>query len=82
MPPVSVPVTTLLSALRTELAADGAELAGRPATVSYARGCDVRSQDSSGFAAAVAVAKAAEVVVAVVGRRGRDVRARHVRRGL
>ena len=35
--------------------------------MSYARGCDVRSQDSSGFAAAVAGAKAAEVVVAVVG---------------
>jgi len=64
---VSVPVSTLLSALRTELAAEGAELAGRPATVSYARACDVRSQDSSGFAAAVDVAKAAEVVVAVVG---------------
>src|SRR6266581_591753 len=63
----SVPVTTLLSALRVELAAVGAEPTGGPATVSYARGCDVRSQDSSGFAAAVAVAKAAEVVVAVVG---------------
>ena len=64
----SVPVTTLLSALRVELAAAvGAEPTGGPATVSYARGCDVRSQDSSGFAAAVAVAKAAEVVVAVVG---------------
>jgi beta-xylosidase len=60
---VSVPVTTLLSALRAELAAAGAE----PATVSYARGCDVRSQDRTGFAAAVAAAKAAEVVVAVVG---------------
>jgi beta-xylosidase len=64
---VSVRVTTLLSALRTELAAAGAESAGRPATVSYARGCDVRSRDSSGFAAAVAAAKAAEVVVAVAG---------------
>ena len=63
----SVPVTTLLSALRVELAAVGPEPTGGPATVSYARGCDVRSQDSSGFAAAVAVAKAAEIVVAVVG---------------
>ncbi len=64
---VSVPVTTLLSALRSELAAEDADLAGKPATVSYARGCDVRSRDNSGFAAAIAAAKAAEVVVAVVG---------------
>ena len=64
---VSVPVTTLLSALRSELAAGGAELAGRPATVSYERGCDVRSRNISGFAAAIAAAQAAEVVVAVVG---------------
>src|SRR5690242_93723 len=64
---VSVRVTTLLSALRTELAEEGTEPAGRPATVSYVRSCDVRSQDRSGFAAAVAAAKAAEVVVAVVG---------------
>jgi beta-xylosidase len=64
---VSVRVTTLLSALRTELAEEGTEPAGRPATVSYVRCCDVRSQDRSGFAAAVAAAKAAEVVVAVVG---------------
>ena len=64
---VSVPVTTLLSALRSELAAEDAGLAGKPATVSYARGCDVRSRDNSGFAAAIAAAKAAEVVVAVVG---------------
>jgi hypothetical protein len=64
---VSVPVATLLSALRTELAAAGADLAGRPATVSYAHGCGVRSQDTSGFAAAIAAAEAADVVVAVVG---------------
>ena len=62
-----MPVTTLLSALRSELAAEGAELAGRPATVSYERGCDVRSRNISGFAAAIAAAQAAEVVVAVVG---------------
>ncbi|PTY06350.1 glycosyl hydrolase [Opitutaceae bacterium EW11] len=33
----------------------------------YARGCDVRSDDTSGFADAVAAAKKADVVVAVVG---------------
>jgi beta-xylosidase len=64
---VSVPVTTLLSALRSELAAEDADLPGEPAMVSYTRGCDVRSRDNSGFAAAIAAAKAAEVVVAVVG---------------
>jgi beta-xylosidase len=52
----SVRVTTLLEALRGELAA-----------VSYAPGCAVRSADTSGFAAAVAAAQAADVVVAVVG---------------
>jgi beta-xylosidase len=56
----SVRVTTLLAALR-------GELAGEPAAVSYARGCDVLSPDTSGFAAAVAAARAADVVVAVVG---------------
>jgi beta-xylosidase len=63
----SVPVTTLLSALRTELAAEDPEPAGKLAAVSYAQGCDIRSQDSSGFTAAVAAARSAEVVVAVVG---------------
>lgn len=63
----SVPVTTLLSALRAELAAQDPESAGELAGVSYARGCDIRSQDSSGFIAAVAAARSAEVVVAVVG---------------
>ncbi len=63
----SVPVTTLLSALRTELAAQGPESAGELAAVSYARGCDIRSQDRSGFTAAVAAARSAEVVVAVIG---------------
>ena len=56
----SVPVTTVLAALRGELAAG-------PETVSYAPGCSVRSRDTSGFAAAVAAAEAADLVVAVVG---------------
>jgi beta-xylosidase len=51
-----VQVTTLLGALRAELA-----------NVVYARGCDVRGVDKSGFAAAVATARSAEMIVAVVG---------------
>jgi beta-xylosidase len=51
-----VQVTTLLAALREEL----------PEVV-YARGCDVRGMDKSGFAEAVATARSAEMVVAVVG---------------
>jgi beta-xylosidase len=58
----SVPVTTVLAALRDEL---GDELGAE--TVSYAPGCAVRSFDTAGFAAAVAAAQAADVVVAVVG---------------
>jgi beta-xylosidase len=53
----SVPVTTVLDALRGELAAE----------LSYAPGCAVRSLDTSGFAAAVAAARAADLVIAVVG---------------
>jgi beta-xylosidase len=53
----SVPVTTVRAALCDELG---------PA-VSYAPGCAVRSVDTAGFAAAVAAARAADVVVAVVG---------------
>ena len=53
----SVPVTTVLDALRDELGSD----------LSYAPGCAVRPPDTSGFAAAVAAAAAADVVVAVVG---------------
>ena len=52
----SVPVTTLLEALR-----------GERADVSYAAGGAVRSCDTSGFAAALAAAAAADIVVAVVG---------------
>jgi len=51
-----VEVTTLLAALREEL----------PDAV-YARGCDVRGADQSGFAEAVATARSAELIVAVVG---------------
>jgi beta-xylosidase len=53
----SVPADTVLAAL-------GAEL---PAALSYEPGCTVRSADTSGFAAAVAAARAADIVVAVVG---------------
>jgi beta-xylosidase len=54
----SVPVATVLAALRGEFAAD---------SVTYAPGCAVRSDDTSGFAAAAAAAAVADVVVAVVG---------------
>ncbi len=52
----SVPVTTVLDALRGELA-----------EVTYTPGCGVRSAGTGGFAAAVAAARAADVVVTVVG---------------
>jgi beta-xylosidase len=51
-----VEVTTLLAALRAELP-----------HVGYARGCDVATADRSGLAEAVEAARAADVVVAVVG---------------
>jgi beta-xylosidase len=51
-----VEVATVLAALRAEFA-----------DVSYARGCDVASADESGFAAAVATARSADVIIAVVG---------------
>jgi beta-xylosidase len=51
-----VEVTTLLAALQEELP-----------DVVYAPGCEVRSDDRSGFADAVATARSAEIVVAVVG---------------
>lgn len=51
-----VEVATVLAALRAELP-----------DVRHARGCDVRSADRSGFAAAVATARSADMVVAVVG---------------
>jgi beta-xylosidase len=52
----SVAATTLLDALRGEIT-----------DVTHARGCDVRDTSEEGFAAAVATARAADVVVAVVG---------------
>ncbi|MBV9447075.1 MAG: glycoside hydrolase family 3 C-terminal domain-containing protein [Streptosporangiaceae bacterium] len=51
-------VTTVLGALRDELP---------QAKISYSPGCDVRSADRSGFAAAVEQARIADVVVAVIG---------------
>lgn len=53
-----VPVTPLLDALRAELPGT---------TISFAPGCDIRSDDRSGFAEALAVADAADVVVVVLG---------------
>ena len=53
-----VEVTTVLGALRAELP---------EAKISFERGCDVRSPDRSGFAAAQALARDADMVVAVVG---------------
>jgi beta-xylosidase len=52
-----VEVATLLDALR----ADGVNVTG------HAAGCDVRTLDKSGFAAAVSSSRAADVIVAVVG---------------
>ncbi len=51
-----VAVTTLLGALREERSG-----------VTYTRGCDVLGDDTSGIAAAVAAAREADVVIAVVG---------------
>jgi beta-xylosidase len=51
-------VTPVLDALRAELPA---------ARISHERGCDVRSADRSGIATAVEAARAADVVVAVLG---------------
>ena len=53
-----VHVTTLLDALADELPG---------ATISHARGCDVRAQDRSDFAHAAAHAQEADLVVAVLG---------------
>lgn len=51
-------VTPMLAALRAEFPA---------ANISHAHGCDVRSADRSGFAAAAELARSADVVVAVLG---------------
>ena len=51
-----VEVATVLAALREELP-----------DVGYTRGCDIATADTSGFAEAVAAARSADLVVAVVG---------------
>ncbi|NRQ39320.1 glycosyl hydrolase [Nonomuraea sp. NN258] len=55
---LGIDVPSLLDALRAEL--PGAEIV-------HERGCDVRGDDRSGFPAAVAAARAADLCVAVVG---------------
>jgi beta-xylosidase len=55
---VGVQTSSLLAALREEFP---------EAKISYAQGCDVRSADRSGLAAALACARDADLVVAVVG---------------
>jgi beta-xylosidase len=56
--PLGLSVPTLLEALRTELPS---------ATVSYSPGCEVANEDTSGFAAALAAAADADVVVVALG---------------
>jgi beta-glucosidase len=56
--PSEIEAPTILSALRAEFP---------DAAVAFAPGCPVREPDRSGFAAAVAAAQAADVVIAVVG---------------
>ena len=58
---LSLDVTTVRDALAEELGAD---------RIRYAPGCDVREEDTSGFAEALAVAKESDVVVAVMFGRG------------
>ncbi|HEY7143300.1 MAG TPA: glycoside hydrolase family 3 N-terminal domain-containing protein [Streptosporangiaceae bacterium] len=55
---IGVPVTPVVEALRAELPGSRIE---------HARGCDVRGADRSGFAAAIACARAADTVIAVLG---------------
>ena len=55
---LGIEVPTLVDALRSELPA---------AEVVHEKGCDVRGDDRSGFAAALAAAREADVCVAVVG---------------
>jgi beta-xylosidase len=56
--PIGIATESLLAALRAEFPG---------ATLSHAKGCDVRTADRSGIAAAVACADQADLVVAVVG---------------
>jgi beta-xylosidase len=53
-----VEVTSMLEALQQELPQQ---------TISHARGCDINSQDKSGFGAAIAATRDADTVIAVVG---------------
>src|ERR1700722_3122148 len=53
-----IPLLTVHTALRAELP---------DASFSYGRGCDVRGDDRSGLAEAVELARAADVVIAVLG---------------
>ena len=55
----SVPIVTFLEGIRTRAGAD--------CTVLYEPGCPVATEDKSGFDAAVAAAKSADVAVLVVG---------------
>ncbi|QNK83320.1 glycoside hydrolase family 3 N-terminal domain-containing protein [Nakamurella sp. PAMC28650] len=55
----TTPPVTVLDGIRAA--------AGSPASVTYARGCDIESADTSGFAAATAAAAAADVVVLALG---------------
>jgi beta-glucosidase-like glycosyl hydrolase len=55
---LGIEVTTLVDALRSELP---------PALMVHEKGCQVQGEDRSGFAAALAVAREADVCVAVVG---------------
>ncbi|MFJ6215251.1 glycoside hydrolase family 3 N-terminal domain-containing protein [Streptomyces sp. NPDC092296] len=64
---VSHPEVPLGVDIPTVLAAVGAEFPD--ATVEYAQGCDVDGPDTSGIAAAVELAQAADVCVAVLGDR-------------
>ncbi|MDR1711455.1 MAG: glycoside hydrolase family 3 C-terminal domain-containing protein [Propionibacteriaceae bacterium] len=57
-PDLGVKAESILAAIRAEYGADN---------VSYAKGCPILDADRSGIAAAVAVAKAADVVVLTVG---------------
>ncbi|UDY24951.1 glycoside hydrolase family 3 N-terminal domain-containing protein [Nocardioides sp. Kera G14] len=59
--PLGIEVPTIAEALRTEL---GAQL---DAEIVVERGCDVESEDRSGFSAAVAAASSSDVAILVMG---------------
>lgn len=62
--PLGIEVPTVLEALRAELSSPAGQ---GPVVVGSAHGCDVEGGDRSGFGEAVAVARAADVVVVVAG---------------